>query len=241
MAGHHSEKVAGRLPVLAALQAGRRRPRCLYVYEHAKDLGAIKEAAATIPVEQVNRKRLDDLSAGVNHQGVVLQAAPLPVFPLDDWMQRHPEPEQALVMLDGVEDPQNFGAIIRSAAAFGAAGVLFAKDRASPITTAAMKAAAGGMEYVDLIQVTNLARALETLKKQGFWIAALAEDAEQPIWKADLRGRIALIIGNEGTGIRRLVKERADFLLSIPLTNALPSLNASVSAGIALAEWSRQR
>ena len=240
MTSHHTEIVAGRLPVLSCLKAKRRRPECLYVYGDSKELSEILVCAKNVVVKQVDRKQLDDLSFGVKHQGVVLRAAPLPVFTVEDWMHRHKETSQALVILDGIEDPQNFGAIVRSAAACGASGVLFAKDRSSPITTAAMKAAAGGMEYVDLIQATNVVRALEQIKEQGFWIAALDADAKTTVWEADFTGRVAMIIGSEGAGIRRLVREHSDYVVSIPLVGAISSLNASVSAGIALAEWRRQ-
>ena len=155
-------------------------------------------------------------------------------------MHRHGESRQVLVVLDGIEDPQKFGAIVRSAAACGASGVLFAKDRSSPVTTAAMKAAAGGMECVDLIQATNLVRSLEQIKEVGFWITALDADAETVLWDNDLTGRVAMIIGSEGAGIRRLVREHADFIVSIPLEGVISSLNASVRAGVALAEWMRQ-
>ena len=240
MAAHHSEIVVGRLPVLSCLKAKRRRPDCLYVYDRSRDLEEIIACAKDIAVRRTDRKQLDDLSFGVKHQGVVLRAAPLPIFSIEDWMHRHTEANQLLVVLDGIEDPQNFGAIVRSAAACGASGVLFAKDRSSPITTAAMKAAAGGMEYVDLVQATNIVRALEHAKGQRFWIAALDADAKKTLWEADFTGRIAMIIGSEGAGIRRLVREHADFAVSIPLAGAISSLNASVSAGIALAEWLRQ-
>jgi len=237
---HRSEIVAGRLPVLACLKARRRHAECVYVYTGARDVDGVLAYAGETPVQRVEQKQMDALSGGVKHQGVVLRAAPLPVFSIEDWFSRHKEAQAALVVLDGVEDPRNFGAIVRSAAACGAAGVLFAKDRASPVSVAATKAAAGGMEYIDLIQATNLARALEKLKKQGFWIAALDASAAKTIWEADFTGRIAFVIGNEGTGIRRLVKEHSDYTVSIPLAGPISSLNASVSAGVVLAEWVRQ-
>lgn len=237
---HRSEIVVGRLPVLACLQAGKRRAETLYIYRGATDIHSILDNAGHTPVKRVERKALDQLSGGVVHQGVVLRAAPLQVLSLDDWLCAHVEPEQALVILDGIQDPQNFGGIARSAAACGAAGILFAKDRAAPITAAAMKAAAGGMEYIDLVQVTNLARALVRLKEGGFWLAALDAGATQPLWDANLKGRIAFIIGSEGEGIRHLVRQQADFALSIPIAGEIASLNASVSAGIILAEWLRQ-
>ncbi len=241
MTHHRSEIVVGRLPVLACLSAGKRRASVLYMARQVNDVNDILERARGLPVERVERQALDRIAGGVTHQGVALRAEPLPVLELDAWLDVNTSPGQAVVILDGLEDPQNFGAIARSAAACGVSGLLFTKDRSAPITTAAMKAAAGGMEYIDLIQTTNLSRALDQLKQARFWIAALEADAPRTIWDADLRGRMAFIIGGEGGGIRRLVRKRADFTLAIPLVGAITSLNASVSAGVVLAEWLRQR
>lgn len=233
--------VFGRIPVLECLRARRRPPRRLYVLASARGIDDILGAAKGVPVEETDRAGLDRLAAGGNHQGVVLRAAPTEVFDLETWLERHPEPDAFAVLLDCVEDPQNFGAVIRSAAAFGAAGVLFGKDRAAPLSPAAVKAAAGGVEHVDLVQVTNLARAVEQMQKAGFWAAALDADGQKTLWEADLTGRTLVVVGNEGDGIRRLVRDRCDFVVSIPLSGAISSLNASVSAAIALAECRRRR
>lgn len=240
MTSHHTEIVAGRLPVLVCLQMRRRVPEQLYLCGQPKEFEALLACVGNVPVHYTDRKHLDTMSFGVKHQGVVLRARPLPIFTVEDWMHRHKDASQVVMVLDGVEDPQNFGAIVRSAAACGASGVLFGKDRSSPVTTAAMKAAAGGMECVDLVQATNLVRALEYLKENGFWITAFDADAGKTLWDADFKGRTAMIIGSEGSGIRRLVREHADFTVSIPLNSVVSSLNASVSAGIALVEWLRQ-
>lgn len=240
MTAHHTEIIAGRLPVLVCLQTGRRVPEQLYLCGKPQEFEELLDCSGNVPVKYTDRKHLDTLSFGVKHQGVVLRARPLPIFTVEDWIHRHAEPRQMLVVLDGIEDPQNFGAIVRSAAACGTSGVLFCKDRSSPITTAAMKAAAGGMEAVDLIQATNLVRALDYLKENGFWITALDAEADKTIWEADFTGRTAMIVGSEGAGIRRLVREHADYVVSIPISGAISSLNASVSAGIALAEWLRK-
>jgi len=235
------EKVVGRIPVLESLRAGRRAPRRLFVLRGAAGLEDIR-AAAAIPVEEVTREDLDRLAPGLVHQGVVLEVDPLRVFELRDWLEKKPlAAGDFLIVLDGIEDPHNFGAIIRTAAACGAAGVLFGKDRAAPLSPAVFKAAAGGIEYVDLIQVTNLARSLRQLKDAGFWVAALEANAEQILWDADLRGRMALVIGGEGRGIRRLVRENCDLEVRIPISGPITSLNASVSAAIAMAECVRQR
>ncbi|MCX5771720.1 MAG: 23S rRNA (guanosine(2251)-2'-O)-methyltransferase RlmB [Candidatus Hydrogenedentes bacterium] len=236
-----TEKVAGRIPVLECLKAGKRKPHRLYVLEGAPGLDEIQRAAPGVPVVSMPRRELDQILPGAVHQGVILEADPLPVLKFESWLD-HDHPSDAIVVvLDGVEDPRNFGAIVRSAAATGAQAVMFAKDRAAPISPVSVKSAAGAMEYLDLVQATNLARALDAMKEKGFWIAELDEAAPQTIWDADLSGRIALVIGSEGKGVRRLVSEHCDLHLRIPLTGPITSLNASVSAAIALAECLRQR
>ena len=157
------------------------------------------------------------------------------------WLPRAAAPDAFLVILDGIEDPRNFGGIVRSAVAFGAAGVLFTKDRAAPVTAATAKAAAGALEYIDLVRVTNLVRALKQLQDAGFWSAAFDASATQALWDANLGGRMALVIGSEGKGVRRLVLDHCDLRLAIPIGGPITSLNASVSAAVALAECVRQR
>lgn len=236
------ERVIGRIPVLECLRARRRAAHKLYLLADAKDLIEIKRAAPHVPTEYLARKDLDKLAGGAVHQGVILEASPLPVLAVEEWLDKSPVPGDAIVvLLDGIEDPHNFGAIVRSAAACGAAAVVFGKDRAAPLSPVAVKAAAGGMEYVDLVQATNLGRAIETFQKNGFWVAGLDAEGAKLLWDADLTGRIVLVVGGEGKGIRRLVREKCDFLLRIPIVGAITSLNASVSAGIALAECLRQR
>ena len=188
-----------------------------------------------------DREVLDKMAMGARHQGVVLEVAPLPLLTLGAWLEKGVPAQCAVLILDSITDPMNFGAVIRSAAALGAAGVLFQKDRAAPITPAVVKASAGGVEYIDLILATNLVRDIRRLKEEGFWVYALDAGGDRVLWQSDLKGRVALVVGSEGAGIRRLVKEQSDFVISIPVRDELGSLNASVSAGIALAEWVRQR
>jgi len=235
------DRVVGRIPVLECLRAGKRPARRLFVLRHARDLDDIRAVAEGLPIEECDRNQLDQLSGGVVHQGVVLEADPLPLRDAGPWAKGAFGDQAVVVVLDGVEDPHNFGAIVRSAAACGACAVVFGKDRSAPISAAAMKSAAGAMEYIDLVQATNLTRAIEDLKKAGFWIAGLDAAADKTIWEADLKGRIALVVGSEGKGIRRLVREHCDFHLRIPLEGPITSLNASVSAAIAIAECLRQR
>jgi len=198
-------------------------------------------AAGALPAEATDRQTLDQLTQGAQHQGVVLEAAPLPELDLKTWLKSLPESGHVCaVMLDGVEDPQNFGSIVRSAAAFGASAVLYGKDRAAPLSSTALKAAAGAAEYIDLVQCGNLTRALPPLKDAGFWCAGREAEGAQDLWQADLTGRTLLIVGSEGKGMKRLLRESCDFLLRIPIDGPITSLNAGVSAAVALAEWKRQ-
>jgi 23S rRNA (guanosine2251-2'-O)-methyltransferase len=235
------DRIAGRIPVLECLRAKKRRARRLFVLEGLKAIEEIRQAAGSVPIETSARTTLDKLSGGVVHQGVILEADPLPVLLAERWCELPFSTDAIAVVLDGVQDPHNFGAIVRTAAACGAIAVVYPKDRAAPLSTAAFKSAAGAMEYIDLVQATNLSRSLEDMKRVGFWIASFDPEAEQDIWDADLRGRIALVIGSEGKGVRRLVGERCDFRLRIPLPGAIDALNASVSAAVALIECLRQR
>ncbi|MBI3118943.1 MAG: RNA methyltransferase, partial [Candidatus Hydrogenedentes bacterium] len=196
--------------MLEALRAGKRPARKLFLLRGGQGLEEIRAAAGAVLVEELPRPELDRLTEATQHQGAVLWADPLPVQELREWLAR--AKDGPVVVLDEVEDPQNFGAIIRSAAALGASAVLFGKDRAAPLSTAAVKAAAGAAEYVDLVQVTNIARALEQLRAAGHWITGLDAAGDRLLWELDFRGRIALVVGSEGKGMRRLVREKCDYL-----------------------------
>ena len=241
MRGMNCDLVIGRLPALACLYAGKREVRRALLYKNAEGMEEILGALQAGQLVWTDREVLDKMAMGARHQGVVLEVAPLPLLTLGAWLEKGVPAQCAVLILDSITDPMNFGAVIRSAAALGAAGVLFQKDRAAPITPAVVKAAAGGVEYIDLILATNLVRDIRRLKEEGFWVYALDAGGDRVLWQSDLKGRVALVVGSEGAGIRRLVKEQSDFVISIPVRDELGSLNASVSAGIALAEWVRQR
>lgn len=236
-----TQRVYGRIPVLESLRAGKRVPRRLFLLNSSKGLEDIRVAAGRIEIIETGRAELDRLVEGANHQGVVLDTGALPTLDLDTWLSRNDSPNLTLVVLDSIEDPQNFGAIVRSACATGASGAIFPKAHSAPLSASVCKAAAGAMEHIDLIQVPNLVRALEDLKDANFWITGLDAEGDKAIWEVDLTGRTALVIGNEGKGMRRLVQEKCDFLAKIPIQGPITSLNASASAAIALAECLRQR
>ena len=172
--------VPGRIPVFECLRARKRTAHKLLVLQGAKGLKDLCAAAGGIPIVECTRSELDRILPDAVHQGVLLQADPVPVHNADAWSRSEFPPDCIVVALDGVQDPHNFGAIVRSAAACGARAVLFGKDRAAPITPVAVKSAAGGMEYVDLVQAANLVRSLDALKKAGFWVAALEAGEEVP-------------------------------------------------------------
>jgi 23S rRNA (guanosine2251-2'-O)-methyltransferase len=235
------DKVVGRIPVLECLRAGRRTIYALHVLRDAKGLDGILRAAEQVPIAEHSRNELDALSGGVVHQGVVLDTGPLPVIDADVWLE-DPVPEDAVVViLDGIVDPHNFGAIVRSASACGALAVIFSEDRSAPLSAATAKSAAGALEHIPIVRAGNLVRIIQKMKQAGYWVAALDAQGPQLLWEADLRGRTALVIGSEGKGLRRLVKQQCDLQLRIPLRGPITSLNASVSAAIALTECLRQR
>ena len=236
-----TEWVAGRIPVLECLRARKRQARRLFLLSEAKGIEAIKAAAGNLPIQYCSRQELNKILPDALHQGVILEADPLPVWDIQDWIRQPHAPSTTLVALDEISDPHNFGAIVRNAEACGANAVLFCVRHAAPITPVVLKSAAGAMEHIDLIAVTNLVRALKKLKETGFWIIALDPSGPQTLWETDLTGKTVFVVGSEGKGVRRLVRETCDTAVRIPLVGATSSLNASVSAGIVLAECLRQK
>ena len=224
--------------VSAALANPERRLRRLVATaEAAKSLPPSK-----IPVESMDRADIDRLLApGSVHQGVALLVEPLPVTTMEDIIRSAEMAPSALVMvLDQVTDPHNVGAILRSAAAFGALAVI-APDRHAPDETGTLaKSASGALERMPLVRVTNVVRALEDLKKGGFWTAGLAADAPKTLAEAKLSGKVVLVLGAEGEGMRRLTREHCDHLVRLPMCGEMESLNVSNAAAIALYEMRRE-
>ena len=196
-----------------------------------------------IRVEMFDRRELDR-RAGDHHQGVVAEADPFAYSHLDDLLARAEDRAEPplLLALDSLQDPQNFGTLLRTAQLGGAHGVLIPEHRAVGVTPAVSNASAGAVEHLLVAQVTNLARSLGELKSRGVWVYGLAADAEQSYWETDLSGPMALVVGSEGTGLGRLVRESCDALVKIPMApGAVQSLNASVAGSLVLYEVLRQR
>ncbi len=236
----------GRNAVAEALRAGRPINK-LFVADGAADHGlhrlAAQAKAAGAVVSTVDRRRLDQMSLTGAHQGVIAMAAPHEYASIDDMLSlaRERAEPPLLVLCDELSDPRNLGAIVRSAECAGAHGVIIPKRRGVALTAAAAKAAAGALEYLPVARVTNLSAAIASLKERGLWIYGAAAEGKTPLYGADLRGPAAIVIGSEGSGLSRLVAERCDFLLSIPLRGRISSLNASTAAAVLLYEAVRQR
>ncbi|MEH2336890.1 23S rRNA (guanosine(2251)-2'-O)-methyltransferase RlmB [Nostoc sp.] len=241
-----SDLIYGRHPVLSALQNQRNLNRLWITTRLRYDpsfhhfLLQAKENGTVI--DEVEPKRLDHLTNGANHQGVAAQIAPYAYIELPDLIeQTKAVTDPVIVVADGITDPHNLGAIIRTAEAIGAQGLVIPQRRASGITSTVMKVAAGALENFAVARVVNLSRALEELKEAGFWIYGTAASGSEPVHTVNFTGPIVLVIGSEGEGLSMLTQRSCDFLVSIPLQGKTPSLNASVAAGMALYEIYRQR
>lgn len=240
------EALFGRNAVLEALKAGRAINRiCLARGERQ---GSVKEIAALakaggIVVQEVDPRRIQEAAGALRHQGVMAYVAPVAYASVDEILARAAASGKApfIVLLDELEDPRNLGAILRTADAAGVHGVLIPKRRGCQLSAAVAKTAAGALEYVPVARVGNIVQALRELKEKGLWIAGADMDGTSPYYEADLTGPIVLVVGSEGRGIGRLVKEACDFLVRIPMCGQINSLNASVAAGILLFEINKQR
>ena len=237
--------VYGVNPVTEALR-GSRKAFELFLAEGAdKRLDKLMQLAGDkdVPVRRRDRGALARLSGSEHHQGAVLRVEPYPYAELSDVIDRWKESgEQGLILLlDGIQDPHNLGALIRSAACAGAHGIVIPQDRACGVTPTVEKVSAGGVETVTVARVANISQALELLKKEGFWVYGAAGEAGESLYRQDFREHVALVIGGEGEGMRPLVRKHCDLLISIPLKGAINSLNASVAGGIMLFEVVRQR
>jgi 23S rRNA (guanosine2251-2'-O)-methyltransferase len=240
------EYLAGKHPVLEAMKAGRSINKIFMSSQAQRHLvqPIMEEAKARgIVVQQVDKSKLDRLVPEVQHQGVVAQAAAVAYAEMDDLLARAAERGEAplIVLLDEVEDPHNLGSVLRTADCTGVHGVIVPKRRSAGLTAVVAKTSAGAVEYVPVARVANLVQTMEKLKAAGLWIAGADAGAKDGFYETNLTGPLAIVIGNEGQGLSRLVRERCDFILSLPMVGQINSLNASVAAGVILYEVVRQR
>ena len=216
------------------IEARARNPRLAELAERARGEG--------IAVRSVGSEVLDRMSGGVRHQGIVLRCAAARSLDENDLMALLEATERPLLLvLDGVQDPHNLGACLRTAAAAGVTAVVIPKDKAAPVNATVRKTSAGAADRIPVVSVTNLARTLKKLQELGVWIYGLDGEAPATIHATDLKGNIALVMGGEGEGMRRLTRETCDGLVRIPMPGEMESLNVSVATGIALFEVVRQR
>ena len=236
--------IGGFHAVIAALEDGATKPREVLLAQHRQDERSRRVAElareAGIPLRLVPKSELDLAAPELRHQGV-LAAMPAPEFSGEDALDLPATPDALLLVLDGVQDPHNLGACLRTAEAAGAAAVIVPKDRAAGLSPVARKVAAGAAERVPVITVTNLARTLKRLQDLGYWVTGLAGEAEASLFEADLSGPRVLVLGAEGEGLRRLTREHCHQLIRIPMEGKAESLNVSVAAAICLYEAVRQR
>ncbi len=238
--------VYGRNPVREALRAGGQVRRMVVQPRAASEprLAELLELAASrrIPVEEAERHRLDDIAHTEAHQGVVAYVGRRRYWELGGLLEAlEAEPAPLLLVLDEVQDPQNLGSVCRSADAAGVAGVVISRNRAPEITPAVAKASAGAVEHLRICQVGSVAQAVERIRTAGYWVVGLAGDGEVDYSEARYAGRVALVVGSEGRGLHRLVRERCDQVVRLPMLGQVSSLNAAVAASIVLFEALRQR
>jgi 23S rRNA (guanosine2251-2'-O)-methyltransferase len=244
-----SELLYGRNAVREALRARRRTLRRLVVSRSVQESGIIADIIrlaeqAGIPIERIERQILDRQLRDANHQGVMLETGPYPYVELDECLSSANARHEAalLLLLDHLQDPQNLGTLLRTAEAVGCHGIIIPGRRAAEITPAVVNASSGAVEHLRVAMVTNLSQTIEELQHNGIWVVGLEQDeTAQDIDAVDLNLPLGLVIGAEGTGMSRLVRERCDFLVRLPIVGQIGSLNAAVAGSIAIYHAWRQR
>ena len=241
-----NDKLEGRNSILEALRANRTINK-LFVTKGERE-GSIRQIVAMarekgIIVTEVEKSALDSMSGSRAHQGVIAFVAVKEYVEVDDILQLAQEKGQPpfIIILDEITDPHNFGAILRTANAVGAHGVIIPKRRAIGLTSAVSKASAGAVEYVPVSRVTNIAQTIEYLKKNNIWVVGTDATGEKAFYESDLKGPLALVVGSEGEGMGKLIREKCDFVVNIPMQGEISSLNASVAAAIVMYEILKQR
>jgi 23S rRNA (guanosine2251-2'-O)-methyltransferase len=243
------ELLYGRQPVRETLRAGRRQVFELLLARGLKPKGIVGQILdlarqANVSVRTLERHDLNELGGEVNHQGLAAHVSAYPYAGLDDLLSAAAQANEPpfLLLLDHIQDPQNLGSLLRTAESVGVHGVIIPVRRAAGVTPAAVRASAGAAEHVRVAQVPNLVQAMRRLRDGGLWFAGLDATPESQLYtRADLKGPLGLVVGSEGQGLARLVRETCDFLIRLPMSGQVESLNASVAAAIALYEARRQR
>ncbi|HBB59864.1 MAG TPA: 23S rRNA (guanosine(2251)-2'-O)-methyltransferase RlmB [Lachnospiraceae bacterium] len=240
-----STLIEGRNEVIEALRSGRSIDR-IYIQDglHDGKLDTVRREAKKrgLRTDFVERKRLDDMSETGMHQGVIARAAAYAYAKVEDILEMALKKgeDPFIFLLDGIEDPHNLGAMIRTANVCGAHGVIIPKDRAVGLTPTVVRSSAGALNYTPVAKVTNLVRTMEDLKKRGLWFVG-ADMGGESMYEKDLKGPVGIVIGAEGRGLTKLVRDACDFVVSIPVKGEIESLNASVAAGVLAYEVTRQR
>ena len=226
-----------------ALAAGRALDRIVIARgRHGERVEAVVQLARSrsVPLRFEDRLQLDRLAGTRDHQGIAALAAAKPALELEDLLAAK-TPQGLLVLLDGIEDPHNLGAIVRTALAAGANGIVIPERRAAGLTDTVERASAGALAHLPVARVKNLVRAMEEMKEAGYWLIGLDERAEKKYTEVDFSGQVGIVLGGEGEGLHELTRKRCDFLVSIPTSGPVRSLNVSVAAGVVLFEVVRQR
>ena len=240
------DNIYGRNPVLEALESGRAIDK-VFIQDgiNAPVIGRIRNLAKSrgVTYSFTDKRRLDRMTGGENHQGVVAVGAAHAYSSVEDILDRAKEngEEPFIVICEGLTDPHNLGAVIRTADAAGCHGVIIPKNRSVQLSSTVAKVAAGAIEHIPVAKVANIAQTIEKLKKEGLWIVGTDLSAAMTHYECDMTGAIGVVIGSEGEGISRIVRESCDFLVKIPIKGGAESLNASVAAGVVLYEALRQR
>lgn len=229
------DKIYGRKPVIDAIDSGVKIYKAFVIKQNSKIVDEIisKLQRANVEINFVDKRFFDKID--MNHQGVMVEAESFQYKDLKDL-----DKYQRLIILDQIEDPHNLGAIIRSAESFGFDGVIIPERRSASVSPIVYKTSAGAINNINIIMVKNTNRAIEEIKEAGFWVYGLAGEASSTIDQVDLKGKVCLIVGNEGKGLSRLVRENCDILINIPMKGFVNSLNASVASAIAMYEVLRQ-
>jgi 23S rRNA (guanosine2251-2'-O)-methyltransferase len=241
------QKVFGRHAVLEALRAADSQIEKVLISRggHGSVLRELESAAESrgVEIEYLDRSRFDRLAGPVVHQGVIAMIKARAYVDLEDILQTAAAdlPQALIVICDEIEDPRNLGAIARCAEGAGAQGLVITTHRSTEVTPVADKTSGGALEHLPVAKVVNLANALEAIKEAGIWVAGLDSEEGESLWSVDLNRPMALVVGNEGQGLRRLTRDKCDMKLKVPMFGKVDSLNASVATGIALFEIQRQR